>query len=57
MEGSVKNLLDAERESQAIVDEAMKNRGKMLNEARVNAEREINKHRADYDKKFEEEKA
>ena len=52
MEGSVKNLLDAEKESQAIIEQAMKDKAKKVTEARLYAEQEINKLRKEYEERF-----
>lgn len=57
MEGSVKNLLEAEKESQAIIDQAIKDKAKKVTEARLYAEQEINKHRKDYEERYQQEAA
>ena len=65
MEGSVKNLLEAEKESQLIIDAAMKEkyliilgfytagcRTRRVADAKVFAEQELNKYRKDYEERF-----
>ncbi|CDW78316.1 vacuolar atp synthase subunit [Stylonychia lemnae] len=53
MEGSVKNLLDAEKESQQIIEQAVKDKAKKVTEARLYAEQEINKLRKEYEERFQ----
>ena len=57
MEGSVKNLLEAEKESQAIIEAAMKQKTQRVADAKLYAEQELNKHRKDYEEKFQLEAA
>ena len=52
MEGSVKNLLEAEKESQAIIEQAVKDKAKKVQDARLYAEQEINKHRKEYEERY-----
>lgn len=52
MEGSVKNLLEAEKESQAIIEAALKQKTQRVSDARLYAEQELNKHRKEYEEKF-----
>lgn len=52
MEGSVKNLLEAEKESQAIIEQANKDKAKKVTDARLYAEQEINKLRKDYEDRY-----
>ena len=52
MEGSVKNLLEAEKESQAIIEQAVKDKAKKVTEARLYAEQELNKHRKEYEERY-----
>ena len=52
MEQSVQELLEAERESRAIIESAQKERNKKVGEAKVFAEQEINRHRKEYEEKY-----
>ncbi len=45
MEGSVKNLLEAEQEAKLIVEEAMAERTKLMQDANVKGQQEVNKKR------------
>ena len=45
MEGSVKNLLEAENEAKQIVEEAQNERNKLMQDAGVKAAQEVNERR------------
>ena len=52
MEGSVKNLLEAENEAKLIVEEAMGERNKLMQNANVIAAQEINARKQKWEKKL-----
>ena len=52
MEGSVKNLLEAEQEAKQIVEEASEKRKMLLQDAGVHAAQEINAMRSKWDDKL-----
>ena len=49
MEGSVKNLLEAENEAKLIVEEAQNERNKLMQDANVKAAQEVNERRKKWD--------
>ena len=52
MEGSVKNLLEAENEAKQIVEEAMGEKNRMMQNANVIAAQEINARKQKWEKKL-----
>ena len=52
MEGSVKNLLEAENEAKQIVEEAMGEKNRLLQNANVIAQQEINARKQKWEKKL-----
>ena len=57
MEGSVKNLLEAENEAQAIIDEAKRDQDKQLNNARAVANQQVVAKRQELEAHFQREVA
>ena len=55
MEGSVKNLLEAETEAQAIIDEANREKDKQLNNARAMANQQVNARRQEHEAHYQRE--
>ena len=55
MEGSVKNLLEAENEAKLIVEEAMNERNKLMQDANVKAAQEVNEKRKKWEQKLQDE--
>ena len=55
MEGSVKTLMEAEKDSRRIVDEAMKEKNKKIAESKIHAEQELNKLRKEMETNFKKE--
>ena len=54
MEGSVKNLLEAEQEAKLIVEEATALRTQQLQEANVKAAQEVNAKREQWEKRIKD---
>ena len=57
MEGSVKNLLEAENEAKQIVEEAMGERNRLMQNANVIAAQEINAKKQKWEKKLADDAA
>ena len=55
MEGSVKNLLEAENEAKLIVEEAQNERNKLMQDANVKAAQEVNERRKKWEQKLQDE--
>ena len=55
MEGSVKNLLEAENEAKLIVEEAQNERNKLMQDANVKAAQEVNERRKQWEQKLQDE--